>query len=287
MRLASIFVLSVCFAPALPAATLSENTVAAALSGWADRHEIVELPDGDHRPVARRYSFLLTDERGRVLEARWDGAHLPVPLGSLMKPFCALAFAAYEPGGYPRFVCDGLKSDCWSVEPHGEVGVEEALAFSCNTYFRQLGETVPPVAMAAMAAQFGLPAPPSEADPAAYWGLSPQWKIAPVQILSAYAELLGRARAAEVAPLIRGLALSARRGTAAAVRARGLAKTGTASCVHEGKDGFTSAPGDGFAWTAFPSESPRFLLLVGVHGVPGRSAADAAALMLGAIGFLE
>ena len=45
-------------------------------------------------------------------------------------------------------------------------------------------------------------------------------------------------------------------------------KTGTAPCLHAHR-----LPGDGYAVVLYPAESPRFLLLVQVHGVPGSKAA--------------
>jgi len=72
---------------------------------------------------------------------------------------------------------------------------------------------------------------------------------------------------------LQGMILSARVGTASAIRrsfadAPTLAKTGTAPCVHTPR-----APGDGYVIMLYPADSPRFTLLVRVHGVPGSHAA--------------
>jgi cell division protein FtsI/penicillin-binding protein 2 len=74
--------------------------------------------------------------------------------------------------------------------------------------------------------------------------------------------------------------LSASRGTGSAVDStlggrRTRVKTGTAPCLHASK-----SPGDGYAVVLYPADSPRFLLLVQVHGVPGSRAAVTAGRMM-------
>jgi len=56
----------------------------------------------------------------------------------------------------------------------------------------------------------------------------------------------------------------------------------TAPCAHQPK-----APGDGFALVMFPAESPKLLLLVRGHAMPGSKAAGIAARMLAQIGELD
>jgi hypothetical protein len=93
---------------------------------------------------------------------------------------------------------------------------------------------------------------------------------------------------------------AAQTGTAEAVGrllpgSRLFAKTGTAPCVHgsprtvahpfaePSSASLAASGGDGYALLIYPSESPRFTLLVQVHGVPGRLAAGQAGRLLRAL----
>jgi cell division protein FtsI/penicillin-binding protein 2 len=106
------------------------------------------------------------------------------------------------------------------------------------------------------------------------------WRLSPLEVARAYAELASRRAEPGVAEVIEGMRLSASVGTAAAVGSalRGstaLAKTGTAPCSHSPR-----AAGDGYAVVVYPGDSPRYVLLVQVHGVVGRQAAETAARLL-------
>jgi cell division protein FtsI/penicillin-binding protein 2 len=96
----------------------------------------------------------------------------------------------------------------------------------------------------------------------------------------AYLELVRRRDQPGVREVLAGMALSAKQGTGAEVDralpfADALVKTGTAPCTH-----FKRAPGDGFTVVLAPSDDPRILLMVRVHGVPGARAAKIAGQML-------
>jgi len=97
-------------------------------------------------------SFLLLDARtGVMLASRWEEPEKPIPLGSLIKPFTALAYAEAHEFHYPDHVCRGQQSGCWLPRGHGNTDVTSAIANSCNSYFRMLtadmrGEDVAPVA---------------------------------------------------------------------------------------------------------------------------------------------
>ena len=53
-------------------------------------------------------SFLLLQARtGTVLAARWDDPDQPIPLGSLIKPFIALAYGEEHQFRYPIHECKG------------------------------------------------------------------------------------------------------------------------------------------------------------------------------------
>lgn len=98
---------------------------------------------------------------GGMKQADWDQlnakeAHDPLfnratkglyPAASTFKPFVALAalnsdlvssdFRIFDPGG---FKIGQQRWKCWDEDGHGEVGLVESLAVSCDTYFYTLGE---------------------------------------------------------------------------------------------------------------------------------------------------
>jgi cell division protein FtsI/penicillin-binding protein 2 len=219
-------------------------------------------------------NYILIDIRSReVRAARWPDADVPIPVGSLVKPFTALAF----PGPFPEFECRGAANGCWRAKPHGELSIVDALAQSCNAYFLQLAARVDADALAVVAATFGIPPPRSNTTEARI-GLGDEWRISPLALTRAYAELALRAGDPRADQLLAGLERAARSGTAQGISREGervLAKTGTAPCV---------APrphkGDGFAIVLYPAEAPRTALLVRVHNVPGAEAAKTAAKLL-------
>lgn len=196
---------------------------------------------------------LLDVGTGRTI-AKWSGQQV-VPVGSLLKPFVAVA----RKGPYPTLECDGKQ--CW--KRHGKVGITEAIGYSCNSYFLQLlkdstADELNP-AMQAM----GLPAFGPIASPNTFIGLDGEWRVAPEALLKAFAHLDG---------VKTGLELSARSGTMKAAGIPGLlGKTGTAPCTHVKRE-----QGDGFAllW------SPDWAVLVRVHNTTGANAAATAGKIL-------
>jgi cell division protein FtsI/penicillin-binding protein 2 len=204
-------------------------------------------------------------------------------LGSLVKPFTALAYAQAHGHRFPTIECTP-SSQCWLPSGHGAVGIVEALALSCNTYFRALSDQLTAADLAGVTPSFGLP-PPADAVPAAsYWGLGDQWRISPGAMLRAYEELAARSSDPLTAQIVAGLKAAAARGTAAGVGralsgAEALAKTGTAPCVDGAREA-TGWTGDGYALVLYPANQPRYSLLVRIHGVPGREAANLAGEIL-------
>jgi cell division protein FtsI/penicillin-binding protein 2 len=190
-----------------------------------------------------------------------------VPVGSLVKPFLALAYG----GEFPEFVCKGAADRCWLTRGHGKLGFEDALAQSCNAYFLNLARGVDHATLSVTAAKFGIPPPGSDLAEARI-GLGTDWRIPPLALARAYAELASRAGEARVDEILAGLRKAAESGTAKALGRGVLAKTGTAACVAERRDA-----GDGFAVVLEPAEAPRVTLLVRVHGAPGAEAAKSAA----------
>ncbi|MCC6342024.1 MAG: hypothetical protein IT166_07495 [Bryobacterales bacterium] len=201
-------------------------------------------------------SFLRMDAHtGRVLERQWrDGR--AVDSGSLAKPFIALAYAQSHQFRYPEITC----ARCWLPRGHGKIGIREAIAQSCNTYFDALRAALGPGELDAVARRFGLRG---------------AGKARPEELLAAYIELTRRAGEPGVDDILEGMRLAARSGTAKRLARDALAKTGTAPCTHVPK-----APGDGFVVVLYPAIQPRVALLVRLHGRPGSYAAAEAARLL-------
>ncbi len=234
--------------------------------------------------LARRFAFLgvsylLVDaSTGRLLGARWEDPERPVPMGSLVKPFTALAYGEAHGFRYPEYVCRGEIDGCWLARGHGRTGIEQAIAQSCNAYFTRLAANVDPEDSARVARSFGIAHDPDKAGRGELIGLGSDWRVTPFEMARAYCELVSHSHDRGTSELIQGMALSAEIGTGRAVTtalrgrpvavSRVLTKTGTAPCVHAPK-----APGDGYAIALWPAESPHYALLVGVHGVPGSRAA--------------
>jgi cell division protein FtsI/penicillin-binding protein 2 len=222
-------------------------------------------------------AYLLLEVRtGRITAARWDAPEKAIPLGSLVKPFVALSYGATHGFRYPAYGCTGTSSGCWLGRGHGTVGIREAIAHSCNAYFRRLAAGVRAEDLAAVMRRFGVQGPTEDVGVDTMIGMGDGWNISPVALARAYCELASRSFEPGARELLSGMALSAMEGTGhkAGAALRGvslLAKTGTAPCEHAHKK-----PGDGYVLVLFPAEQPRFALLVQKHGSPGMEAAAAA-----------
>jgi hypothetical protein len=226
-------------------------------------------------------SFLLLDARtGRVLASRWHHLDAPIPMGSLLKPFTALAYGERHDYHFPNHTCRGTSTGCWLPRGHGDVDLTMAIAHSCNSYFRMLTADLTAADVAPTAARFGLDRPLGETSGAELAGLGSRWRTSPVSLAQAYLELVRERQQPGVRQILDGMALSARKGTGAQVHrafpsADALVKTGTAACTHS-----RHASGDGFSVALVPADDPQILLLVRVHGVPGAQAARTAGQML-------
>jgi hypothetical protein len=230
-------------------------------------------------------SFLLLDAKsGNVLASRWDDRDAPIPMGSLVKPFTALAYGERHDFHYPAHVCRGTASGCWSPRGHGDVTLTTAVAYSCNSYFQMLASALNAQEVSLTATDFGIEKPDASAGGRALGGIGTLWLISPMKMAHAYLELVSRRDQPGVREILDGMALSGRRGTGSAVdRALpfhdALVKTGTAPCTHAKR-----APGDGFVITLWPKDESRVLLLLRVHGKPGSQVAETAGEMLRRIG---
>jgi cell division protein FtsI/penicillin-binding protein 2 len=210
---------------------------------------------------------LVRVESEQVLGKRWESATIPIPVGSLVKPFTALAFGSGDPG---RAKCDPVQ--CWRLAGHGEVGLVEALAQSCNSYFLQTAAVkVTQGSLASVLNRFDLPSPDDPSSETLI-GLGTAWKIAPERLAQAYARLVN---ASDTGAILQGLRIAGISGTARLLGGTALSKTGTAPCSHQGK-----APGDGYVAMLFPPTAPKYVLLVQVHGVSGAEATRTAVKML-------
>jgi cell division protein FtsI/penicillin-binding protein 2 len=231
--------------------------------------------------TGREVSFLLLDvQTGALLTSRWDNANQPIPLGSLVKPFIALAYGEKHQFHYPIHVCRGDAGGCWLPHGHGEIGITAAVADSCNSYFRMLTIDMTSADVIPAATRMGLDLPAPELSGPDLIGIGNRWLISPMHMAHAYLELNRRRDQSGVREVLAGMAQSARQGTGAEVdraleHSRALVKTGTAACTHR-----DHAPGDGFVIALLPAEQPELLLMVRVHGVPGAKAALTAGRML-------
>jgi len=222
-----------------------------------------------------RLSYILLDApTGRLICSRWNDADEAVPVGSLVKPFTALAYGTTHGFAFPQFTCKGAEDRCWLPQGHGRIGLPEAIAHSCNAYFLALAAAVNPDVLEGIAQEFGLKPPDAGADVPSLMGIGRHWTTSPMSIARAYNELRTRSTEAGVREIVKGMSLSARMGTGSGVGSNALAKTGTAQCIHSPRHA-----GDGYVVAMFPAESPRFTLLVRVEGVPGAEAALTAGRM--------
>jgi cell division protein FtsI/penicillin-binding protein 2 len=226
-------------------------------------------------------SYLLLDANSGVLLASyWENSDKPIPLGSLVKPFTALAYAGAHDFRYPVYECRGQASGCWQVRPHGKLDIVSAIAVSCNSYFRSLAESVTSEQLLPVTRTFDLESPEANFTGPSLIGLGERWKISPIRMARAYLELYRRRDQPGVREILAGMLQSAQRGTGAAVgralkHSEAFVKTGTAPCTHAPR-----APGDGFVVTLVPAQAPEIVLLVRVHGVAGAKAAETVGRML-------
>lgn len=248
--------------------------VAAGARAGSLYEQSVAVALGQHFPDAGISYLLLDRETRAIVAASWDSSE-KVAAGSLVKPFTALAYADLHAPRYPEYICAGKRAGCWLPHGHGRVGLAQAIAYSCNAYFRLLAADVPVEAIR----RLGIAGPKENANSETLAGLGDGWRISPIAIARAYCELADRAEETAASEILRGMALSAQSGTGSGVsRALGeaaLAKTGTAPCAHERR-----APGDGYVVALHPAQHARVILLVRVHGTTGSQAAIVAGRML-------
>ena len=227
-------------------------------------------------------SYLLVDAAtGERIANHWDDAEKPVPVGSLVKPFAALAYAQHHES-FPHFVCRGTADRCWLPRGHGELSLSSAIAQSCNAYFRRLSRQLPREDIDEIISRYGAGELQATAPLNSYYGMEDAWKMSANQVVVAFRRV-ATSQDRGAAEVRQGMLLSAKEGTARvvsrSVHGGALAKTGTAPCSHKVK-----AQGDGFVVVMFPADSPRNILLVRIHGSTGAKSAEVASKMLALIG---
>jgi len=226
-------------------------------------------------------SYLLLDANsGVLLTSHWENYDRPIPLGSLVKPFTALAYAGAHDFRYPTFVCRGKANGCWQARPHGKLDIVSAVALSCNSYFRSLADGVTTEQLLPVTTAFNLESPDPKSTGPAFIGIGEQWKISPLRMARAYLELYRRRDQPGVRELLAGMSQSAQRGTGSAIgralkHSGAYVKTGTAPCTHTRR-----APADGFVMALVPAQQPEIVLMIRVHGVAGAKAAETAGRIL-------
>ncbi len=227
------------------------------------------LPDDSIAPILKRNfdSFLIATGNGQITSRSWLDAEIPVPIGSLIKPFTSLTYSKQFGVPFPKVNCDG--STCWRSAGHGLLDFPHAMAVSCNAYFRILADSLSPSEFAVLLDSFGIPASSAKLSKDARIGIGSDLLVAPSTLLKAYALLLQR----QDKEILEGLRLAGTIGTGKQWKGRVLVKTGTAAC--------TKDEGDGFAFVAYPAVNSRTLILVRNHRQTGAATASKLASVLG------
>jgi stage II sporulation protein D len=226
------------------------------------------------------------------------------PPGSLVKPFTLIAFYRQHGDSFPVFQCPAtLPNDpggCWNRNGHGKVNATDAIAQSCNVYFRQLSARISPDVFAKTLSDYEIiddPAEilklPEETQRKLMVGNTNDWVVSPYRMLRAYCELwnggflwnnsnvFGKSTLLpEPLRIILhdGLFLSSVEGTSLeASKLSGtelLGKTGTSLWYENGRTDRNSTQG---WWIGlYPVDHPRIAIMTFVSG--GRGATDAAPL---------
>ena len=217
-----------------------------------------------------KLEFLVLDLRTHeTLADTFHHPEAPIPVGSLLKPFLALAYFKAHPGPSPTVVCHGHPDRCWKDGGHGAITLTDAIAQSCNAFFLSLAQGIDPIAIPYV------PPAPGNASPETLIGLTPDWRISPEALAAAYASMLAAPQSPTQTAIFAGMRDSARRGTANRIGSHPggvLAKTGTAPCI----DKPCKASGDGLVVAAIPAAHPTLLMLVRKRATTGAMTAAAA-----------
>lgn len=193
-----------------------------------------------------------------------EGAESPRRVGSLQKLWVVRAWSrAHEEGSArpPRFVCDAT-SRCWRPAGHGALDLREAIAASCNAYFRRLARDVPEDVLSDAFREAGFAFDgPLDAERAVGLAADDAPRIAPAALLRSAVRLLGEPWTGGDAwrGILRdGLRDALESGTSERSPLRGLlAKTGTV-------DALDGTPHQTSGWALFvdPARRAGYLALL-------------------------
>lgn len=207
--------------------------------------------------------WITLNSTGAVRDANWPDSATPIAVGSLLKPFLALAFLANHRQA-PVIECGGIADGCWRPGGHGRQDIVAALANSCNVYFSQLAAVTDRAALDAACLSYGLSCPPRTWTPSRLIGLDGGWPQAPISVARAFAALGRGSRNGAVRTVLAGMAQCAESGTGRALALPCFAKTGTACCVHAHNNLV-----DGYVVAIYPMDQPRHIILASRHNTTG------------------
>jgi cell division protein FtsI/penicillin-binding protein 2 len=219
-------------------------------------------------PAGGDVQWMAGDDKGKILRSHWQFSERAVSVGSLLKPFLALAYARTHQL-FPTIECGGARDGCWYAPGHGLQPIVAALANSCNVYFLHLGAAMDRAALDFICLSYGLNSPERTMPSSRIMGLSAGWPQRPAAVVNAFAALLRDGVAPGARDVFEGMTRCSEVGTARGMGFRCYAKTGTAVCSHGGA-GLT----DGFAVAMYPLDQPRRVLLVTRHNTTGAHAAQ-------------
>jgi transpeptidase family protein len=200
------------------------------------------------------------------------------PPGSIMKLITAETALGrgddwkYHCTGHDRI--GGRNMFCWKRNGHGEMNLPQALSRSCNLFFASLGESLGPEALRPVLEKYGFSmasSPSLKKMPPGEWGAfaigdSPFFKVTPGEVASFWGRYLEQLDEPSFSGIRQGLRRTSTEGTASqGMRSTFeiLAKTGTSD------SGLSSFRTDGWFLGAYPSDHPRFAVVVFVRNAYG------------------
>ncbi len=208
------------------------------------------------------------DLRNGSESVHWRDPARPVSMGSLLKPFLVLAYAATHTR-FPIVECCGSRDHCWLPRGHGRQDIVDALANSCNRYFLRLCSDIDRAALDGICLSYGLKTPLRSLSNERLIGLNGGWPQDAIEVTAAFARLAQNGSEANVRIVLTGMARCSSFGTARDIHIRCYAKTGTAPCSHS-----IRGQADGFVAAMYPRDQPRAVLLVRHHNTTGAHAAS-------------
>lgn len=218
----------------------------------------------------RETEYLALDQIHGNHACRWEQPDVPVSMGSLLKPFLVVAYAATH-SKFPELVCPGATGRCWLPQGHGRQDVVAALANSCNFYFRHIAAELNAAALKSLCLSYGLESPAAGILADRLIGLGAGWPQRATAVLAAFLKLSQGGSDRGVGLALAGMQLSVERGTSRGLGLKARGKTGTAPCSHTPR-----SEGDGYAVVLYPLDRVRLVVLVRHCGTTGAHTAQLA-----------